>query len=65
MKLGKYNEDVLEGMACTGGCVCGPATIESPIVVKKRMAQENALIKDKTIQSTLNEFDFSDINLHR
>ena len=65
MKLGKYNEDVLEGMACTGGCVCGPATIESPIVVKKRMAQENALIKDKTIQSTLKEFDFSDINLHR
>lgn len=65
MKLGKYNEDILEGMCCPGGCVCGPATIESPMVVKKRMTLENNAIKEKTIQSTLQEFDFSDIDLHR
>lgn len=65
MKVGKFNEDVLEGMSCVGGCVNGPATIESPNTVKARMAKENLALKDKTIKSTLEAYDFSDINLHR
>lgn len=65
MKLGKLNEDVLEGMSCIGGCVNGPATVESATIVKARMAKENASIKEKTIKSTLEAYDFSDINLHR
>lgn len=65
MKLGKFNEDVLEGMACVGGCVNGPATIESSMKVKQTMAKQNASIKDKTIQSTLDQVDFSKVNMHR
>ena len=65
LKVGRFNADVLEGMACPGGCVCGPATIENPIKAKVRMTKENAAIKDKTIASTLEVFDFSDIDLHR
>lgn len=65
MKLGKFNEDVLEGMACVGGCINGPAGIESPIKIKQSMAKENALIQNKTIQSTLDEVDFSHVNMHR
>ena len=65
MKLGRFNEDILEGMACVGGCVSGPATIESPVKVKQLMAKENAAIKDKTIQSVLEEVDFSQVNMHR
>ncbi|MCH4286566.1 MULTISPECIES: 4Fe-4S dicluster domain-containing protein [Bacillota] len=65
MKVNRFNADILEGMACTGGCICGPATIESAPKAKARMAKENVAIKDKTIASTLETFDFSDIDLHR
>ncbi len=65
MKVNRFNADVLEGMACQGGCICGPATIESPTVLKGRMAKENLALKDKTITSVLSVFDFSDIDLHR
>lgn len=64
MKVNRFNADVLEGMCCVGGCVNGPATIENPAKTKARMTKENAAIKDKTIASTLETFDFSDIDLH-
>lgn len=65
MKVGRFNADILEGMCCPGGCICGPATIETPAKVKQRMTKENAQIKDKTIKSTLETFDFSNIDMHR
>lgn len=65
MKVGKFNEDILEGMSCVGGCVNGPATIESGVKSKQLMAKENATIQDKTIQSVLDEVDFSQVNMHR
>lgn len=65
MKVNRFQGDVLEGMACVGGCVCGPASIESLPKIKMRMTKENAAIKEKTISSTLETFDFKDIDLHR
>ena len=65
MKVNRFDADILEGMACIGGCINGPATIESAPKAKGRMAKENAAIKDKTIASTLETFDFKDIELHR
>lgn len=65
MKVGRFNADILEGMACTGGCVAGPATIENPPKTKMRMNKENETIKDNTIKSTFEKFDFSNIDLHR
>ncbi|WP_416326655.1 4Fe-4S dicluster domain-containing protein [[Eubacterium] hominis] len=65
MKVNRFNADILEGMACAGGCICGPATIESAPKAKSRMAKENVVLKDKTIASTLETFDFTDIDLHR
>ena len=65
MRVGKFKEDVLEGMACVGGCINGPATIENENVSKQRMIKENEMIKDRTIQSTLDKIDFSDVNMHR
>lgn len=64
MKVNRFQADVLEGMACQGGCICGPATIENGMKVKAKMAKENLPLKDKTIASTLEAFDFSDIDLH-
>ncbi len=63
MKVNRFQADVLEGMACKGGCICGPATIESPIKAKAKMTKENLAIKDKTISSTLKTYDFSDVDL--
>ena len=65
MKVGRFESDVLEGMACVGGCICGPASIENAPKIKARMNRENAVQKDKTIASTLEQFDFSDIDLHK
>lgn len=65
MKINRFQADVLEGMACQGGCINGPATIESSMKAKARMNKENTTIKDKTIASTLEVYDFSAVDLHR
>ena len=65
MKVGRFQSDVLEGMACKGGCICGPASIENAPKIKQRMAKENSQISDKTIASTFQTFDFSEIDLHK
>lgn len=64
MKAGKFDADVLEGMACVGGCVSGPVSIESPNIIKARMQKENEERKDVPIKKTFDTFDFSDIDLH-
>ncbi|MEG0314082.1 MAG: 4Fe-4S dicluster domain-containing protein [Erysipelotrichaceae bacterium] len=65
LKAGRFNADVLEGMACVGGCISGPATIDTPSKVKPRMNKENEIEQAKTIASTLEKYDFSKINLHK
>ena len=65
MKVGRFQSDVLEGMACKGGCICGPASIENAPKIKQRMAKENREISDKTIASTFGTSDFRDIDLHK
>lgn len=65
MKVGRFQSDVLEGMACKGGCICGPASIENAPKIKQRMAKENQEFSDKTIASTFSTFDFSGIDLHK
>ena len=52
-------------MACVGGCINGPAAIEAVMKAKQQMAKENAVLKDKTISSTLEIYDFKDIDMHR
>ena len=58
MKVGRFQSDVLEGMACKGGCICGPASIENAPKIKQRMAKENREISYKTIATNLGTFDF-------
>lgn len=65
MKVNRFQGDILEGMCCNGGCIAGPATIENAMKTKMRMNKENAAIKEKTIASTFETFDFSDIDLHK
>ncbi len=65
MKAGKFTFDILEGMSCTGGCIAGPAMIESAIVTKGRMAKENMAKEQKTIAKSLENYDFNGVDLHR
>lgn len=43
--MGKLNDvDFIEGLACTGGCVGGPLTVENPFMAKERI---NNMVKNK------------------
>lgn len=64
MKFGKFTGNILEGMACPGGCIAGPAVIEPPMVAKGRMAKENNG-QQKTIEESLESFDFTGVPMHR
>lgn len=64
MKFGKFDSDILEGMACKGGCIGGPAMIEDILVTKGRMIKENMENK-KNISEVLQEYDFEGLDLHR
>lgn len=66
MKVGKFNADILEGMCCVGGCVNGPGTFEQAIKTKARMNKENvANDPKKNIIESVEEVDFSTVNMHR
>ncbi len=65
MANNRLDINILEGMSCVGGCINGPLNIEDPIKAKARVALENQANKDVLIKDVLNQFDFSDIDLHR
>lgn len=64
LKFGKLGADILEGMACKGGCIGGPAMIEDVLVTKGKMTKENMTNKKK-IKGVLEEYNFEGLNLHR
>ena len=36
MKVNRLDEDFIEGMACTGGCVGGPSSYDDMVSTKKQ-----------------------------
>lgn len=65
IEAGQYPANICEGMSCKGGCVNGPAVIDKSIKVSINVDKENAPDMTRSIKSTLDQYDFSDINLHR
>lgn len=65
MKLGKFDADILEGMCCPGGCIAGPAIVETPAIAKGRMNKENITADQKNIKKSLELFNFDGVNMHR
>lgn len=49
-KAGKYDDYLLEGMACPGGCVAGAGTLQA---VEKSTALVNKYVKDAPLQNSL------------
>lgn len=56
LKVKRHDFDVLEGMACVGGCANGPGTIETNGKVKQRFDKENKM-NTHSISDTLKAFE--------
>lgn len=66
LKAGKLNVNLLEGMACEGGCIAGPATLVSPQNCRKNKAAiANATTTEESIINSTNKNQTNTIYLHR
>lgn len=54
--------DFIEGLACTGGCLGGPLTVQNPFVAKNTMAKVLKQTKDSPSRKI--NLDMVDMNLH-
>lgn len=63
MKVGRFQGDILEGMNCEGGCIAGPACVTDATTVKGRMAKENMQTDKKTIATSVDLYNMSDLDI--
>lgn len=65
LKSGRLPEDIIEGMACVGGCNNGPGSVHTgPIVAKNRKGLLDQA-DSRTIQENLEEYKEYFISTHR
>ena len=55
MNAGRLQEDMVEGMACEGGCVAGPAGVETVQKIAKRRTALTAQADSRGITENLKE----------
>lgn len=64
LKAGRLPEDLIEGMACEGGCVAGPAGVTDMQHVKRNRAKLIAAADKRGIKENLEErHDFSKVKI--
>ena len=64
LNAGRLQEDMLEGMACEGGCVAGPAGVENMQRVMKNRSKLMSKADQRTIKENLEQIhDFSNIKM--
>ncbi len=65
LKLGKLEEDFIEGMICEGGCVGGPSKHKTEIEIKR--AREDLLNEadDRKILENLKKYPMDKFSMHR
>ncbi len=64
LNAGKFPDDILEGMACEGGCINGPATL-IPVSVAKRNREKLIDKHINNISQNVSKYDFSNVNLNK
>lgn len=64
LKSGKIPVDFIEGMACEGGCINGPAKLDD-YMVGKRIFDKYADNKNGEIVKTVNDNEFEGVNIHK
>lgn len=63
LKLGRLPEDIIEGMACEGGCVNGPMR-QYDLVDSQKVFNKNVKVENDQIINTAKENGYDDINIH-
>ncbi|MFA9397849.1 MAG: 4Fe-4S dicluster domain-containing protein [Clostridiaceae bacterium] len=64
-KIGKLNGNFIEGMACLGGCIGGPATLSRKLKDKKEVDKYGNMAIEKSINDSVRIFNIDNINLKR
>ena len=65
LKVGRLTEDFIEGMACAGGCVNGPAMLNKERTFMKDRNAQIAAADDRAILANVETYDQYAINTHR
>ena len=60
LKAGRLPEDFIEGMACEGGCIGGPACLSHSQKNKLQFAKYEKMDKERTITDAIGQFDMPD-----
>lgn len=64
LNAGRLSEDLVEGMACEGGCVSGPAGVENPMKLRRNRAAILARADKRSIGENIRiKHDFSKIKM--
>lgn len=68
LKLAKFNRlqgNFLEGMACEGGCICGPASLSHGPKDKKEVDKYGKLAVETSVNDAIRIFNLDSLNLNR
>ncbi len=65
MKAGKLKEDFIEGMACVGGCVGGPARNKNELEAKKARDKLIGESDDRKVLENLVKYPMDKFSMHR
>lgn len=63
LKLGRLPEDIIEGMACEGGCVNGPMR-QKELFESKKVFDKNVNVENDNIINTCKENGYGNLNIH-
>ena len=64
-KVKRLNGNFIEGMACQGGCIAGPASLHHGPKDKNEVDKYGKLALEKDIESSLRVFEIKNIDLNR
>ncbi|MGN1318278.1 MAG: 4Fe-4S dicluster domain-containing protein [Lachnospirales bacterium] len=63
LKMGRLPEDIIEGMACEGGCVNGPMR-RYDLIDSRKVFDKNVKVENTEIINTCVENGYENINIH-
>ena len=58
-------EDFIEGMACEGGCVAGPGSVQEERAFKKEREKQLQKADDRLVTDTVSEYSEYSFSMHR
>lgn len=65
LKVGRFQDDFVEGMICTGGCVGGPSKHKGEAEAKKARDGLISEADDRNIHENLSNYDMDSFSMHR